>query len=51
MAAASSSDIHRRSSRCGNNNMSGDEVEWVVEGSSGNDDNGMRWGRESGQKR
>ena len=51
VAVASSSDRGRRSGRCGNNNRSGDGVEWLVEGSSGNDENGSIRGRESGQRR
>ena len=52
MAVASSSDRGSRSGRCrGNNNRSGDGVERLVEGSSGNDENGRRRGRPVGASR
>ena len=52
VAVASSSDRGRRSGRCcGNNNRSGDRVERLVEESSGNDENGSRWGRPVGASR
>ena len=52
VAVASRSDRGSRSGRCrGNNNRSGDGVERLVEGSSGNDQNGSRRERPVGARR